>query len=63
METSPWVPISPRETKIDHINLIVVVADTHQKVGRLDVTMNQVMSVDIFNAGDLSGCNQYSAPQ
>ena len=50
MKTSLWVSISPRETKIDHIDLIFMIANTHQEVGRLDVTVNQVMRVDIFDA-------------
>ena len=57
MEASLGVPISPCETEINQIDLIVVLADTHQKVSWFDVAVNQVTRVDKFNVQDLSGCN------
>ena len=57
MEASLRVPIPPCKTEIDQVDLIVVLADTHQKVGWFDVAMNQVTRVDKFNARDLSDCN------
>ena len=57
MEASVGVPKSPCETEIDQVDLIVVLADTHQKVSWFDVTVNQVTRVDKFDARDLSGCN------
>jgi hypothetical protein len=40
-----------------------MITNTHQEVGGLDVTVNQVMRVDIFDARDLGVFNQYSALQ
>ena len=50
MEASLWVSVSRCEAEIDHINLIVVVADTHENIGGFDVTMDEVVRVDILNA-------------
>ena len=49
METSLWVPVYLHEAKIDDMDLIVMVIDTHQDVCGLDITVNYVMRVDILN--------------
>jgi hypothetical protein len=37
------------ETKIDDIDLVAALADAHQEVVRLDVTVNEVARVDILD--------------
>lgn len=49
MEASLRVPVYLREAKIDDMDLIVVVVDTHQDVRGLDITVNYVMRVDILD--------------
>ena len=49
MEASLRVPVHLREAKIDDMDLIVVVVDTHQDVRGLDITVNYVMRVDILD--------------
>jgi hypothetical protein len=49
VEASLWVSVSHCEAEIDNINLIVVVADTHQNVGGFDVTVDEVERVDILD--------------
>ena len=44
------VPVSLCKTKVNEVNLIVVVADTQQQISGLNVTVNLVMRVDIFDA-------------
>jgi hypothetical protein len=40
MEMSFWIPILLCKTKVNDIKLIFVVADTHQKIHRLDIAVN-----------------------
>ena len=49
MEASLWVPVHLREAKINDMDLIVMVVDTHQDVRGLDITVNYVMRVDILD--------------
>ena len=49
MEVSLWVPVYLCEAKIDDMDLIVMVIDTHQDVCGLDITVNYVMRVDILD--------------
>ena len=40
------------ETKIDHINLVAALADAHEEVVRLDITVDERLGMDVLNAGD-----------
>ena len=42
-----------RETKIDNVDLIATLADAHQEVVRLYVTVYEVARVDVLDSGDL----------
>jgi hypothetical protein len=50
VEASLQASVSCCKAKINHINLIIVVADTHENVGGFDVTVDEVARVDILNA-------------
>jgi hypothetical protein len=50
VEASLWVSVSCCKAEIDNINLIVMVADTHENVGGFDVTVDEVARVDILDA-------------
>jgi hypothetical protein len=53
VEASLRVSVSHCEAEIDHINLIVVVADTHENVGGFDVTVDEVARVDILDVHEI----------
>ncbi len=48
------IPVLLRQTEIDHVDLISSFTDTHQEVVRLDVSVDEVSRVDVFDSGDLS---------
>ena len=54
VEMSLWVTEFLRETKIDNIDLIASLANTHEEVVGLDVTMDEIARVDIFDTRDLN---------
>ena len=41
-----------RETEVDDVDLIAAFAYAHEEVVRLDIMVDEVMQVDILNAGD-----------
>ena len=54
VEVGLRVPVLLGETKIDDIDLVAALADSHQEVVRLDVTVDEVTGVDVLDARDLS---------
>lgn len=52
MKMSAWIPILFRQPKINNIDLVSALAQSHQEIIRLDVAMEKVFRVDVFNAGD-----------
>lgn len=40
------------KTEIDDINLVATLANSHEEVVRLNITVNKGLGVDVFNAGD-----------
>lgn len=40
------------ETEINHVDLVTALADTHQEIVGLDVAVNKVARVDVFNTRD-----------
>lgn len=49
------------QTKVNDIDLVATLADTHQEVVGLDVTVNEGLGVDVLDAGDeLVGQEKYS---
>jgi hypothetical protein len=41
------------KTKINNIDLITTLSNAHQEVVRLDITVNEIFRMDIFDAGYL----------
>ena len=41
------------QTKIDYVDQVTLLAQPHQEVVWLHISMNEVLGVDIFNAADL----------
>lgn len=52
VEVSLGVTVLLRQTKVDHIDLVAALADAHQEVVRLDITVDEGLGVDVLNAGD-----------
>ena len=42
------------ETKIDHVDLVAALADTHEEIVGFDVAVNEVAGVYVFDSGDMS---------
>ena len=48
------------QAKINHIDLVAALANAHEEVVRLDITVDEGLGVDVLNAGDeLVGEEQY----
>lgn len=52
MEVRLRVTILLRQAKINHIDLISTLANAHQEVVRLNVTVNERLGMDVFDARD-----------
>jgi hypothetical protein len=52
MQMSLGVSVLLRETKVDNVDLVAPLANTHQEVVGLDVTVNEVSRVDVFDSRD-----------
>jgi hypothetical protein len=52
VEVGLWVTVSLGQPKINNINLIAALADTHEEVVRLDITVDEGLGVDVLDAGD-----------
>jgi hypothetical protein len=50
-----WVPVLFGQTKIDHIDLVASLTDAHEEVVWLDVSVDEVTRVNVFNARNLRG--------
>ena len=48
-----WVPVLLGETEIDNVHLVTALADTHEEVVGLDVTVDEVPGVNILDSGNL----------
>lgn len=53
MQMSLRVTVLLCETKINDIDLVATLADTHQEVVWFDVTMNEIFGMNVFDTGDL----------
>ena len=48
-----WVAVLLCQTEVNHIDLVASLANSHQKVVWLDIAMNEVTRVNVFDARDL----------
>lgn len=46
------VPVLFGETKVDNVDLVAPLADAHEEVVGLDVTVNEALGVDVLDAAD-----------
>ena len=58
MQMCTWITIFFGQSKVNHIHLIAPLANAHQKVIRLDITMNKVLWMDILDTRKLIWPNQ-----
>lgn len=52
VEVRLGITVFLRETKIDDVDLVTTLADTHQEVVGLDITVDKGFGVDVFDPGD-----------
>ena len=52
VEMSLGVTVLLGQAKVNHIDLVAALANAHEKVVRLDITVDEGLGVDVFNAGD-----------
>lgn len=52
VEVSLGITVLLGQTEIDHVDLVATLADTHEEVVRLDVTVDEGLGVDVLDAGD-----------
>lgn len=53
MEVGLGVTVFLSKTEIDDVDLVPALADTHQEVVGLDVTVNEVSRMDVLDPRDL----------
>lgn len=46
------VPVLLGETEVDNVDLVTPLADAHEEVVRLDITVNEALGVDVLDAAD-----------
>jgi len=47
------IPVLFGQTEIDHVDLVSTLADSHQKVVGLDISVDKVSRVNVFDSRDL----------
>ena len=52
MEVSFGVTVLFGQTEIDYVDLIATLANAHEEVVRLDITMDKRLGMDVFDTGD-----------
>jgi len=52
VEVGLGVPVLLGETEVDHVDLVAPLADAHEEVVGLDVTVNEALGVDVLDAAD-----------
>ena len=52
VEVSLGVTVFLGQTKVNHVDLVAPLADTHEEVVGLDITMDEGLGVDVFNTGN-----------
>jgi hypothetical protein len=53
MKMGLGIPVLLRKTKVNDIDLVAALADTHEEIVRLDVTMDEIAGMDVFDTRDL----------
>ena len=52
VEVGLGVPVLLGETKVDHVDLVASLANTHEEVVGLDVAVDEALGVDVLDAAD-----------
>lgn len=53
VEVRLWVTVLLGQTKVDHVDLVAPLANAHQEVVGLDITVNEVARMHVFDSRDL----------
>ncbi len=54
VQARAWVPELLCEAKINHIDELCIISCSHYEVCGLDVSMDEVPGMDVFDAGNLN---------
>jgi hypothetical protein len=57
------VTILLRQAEVDDIHLVAALADAHEEVVRLDITVDEGLGVDVLNTGDELICEEKNCLQ
>ena len=52
VEVSLWVTVLLCETEIDDVDLVTTLANAHEEVIWFDITVDEGLGVDVFDAGN-----------
>jgi hypothetical protein len=52
VEVGLRVPVLLGETEVDHVDLVAPLADAHEEVVRLDITVDEALGVNVLNTAD-----------
>ena len=58
VEMGLWVTVLLGQTKVDKINLVATPADAHKEVVWLEITVDEGLHVNVFNARDELICEK-----
>ena len=62
VEVGLRVPVLLGKTKVDDIDLVTALANSHQEIVRFNVAVDEVAGVDVLDTRDLWGNNQDQEP-
>jgi len=52
VEMSLWVTVLLSQTEINNIDLVTTLANAHEEIVWLDITVDEALGVNVLNAGD-----------
>lgn len=52
VEVRLWVTVLLSKTKVDNVDLVAALSNSHQEIVRLDIAVDEGLGMDIFNTGD-----------
>src|SRR6266536_2784682 len=63
VEVSLWVTVLLCQTEINDIDLVTALANAHEEVIRLNITVDEGLGMDVLNAGDELICEEKNCLQ
>ena len=63
MEVGLGVTVFLSKTKVNYVDLVTTLANSHQEIVRLDVTVDERLGVDVLDARDELVCQEQNSLQ